>query len=66
MVHSVEAIPTNCTNDVVTAVFELPTSPFALSKYGMVSADRVDFSSFACFKRTIEQIDFTPFLCYRD
>ena len=25
-------------------------------------ADRVDFSSFACFKRTVEQIDFTPFL----
>jgi len=35
--------------------------------WNSLPADRVDFSSFASFKRTVEQIDFTPFLlCYHD
>jgi len=37
-----------------------------INAWNSLPADRVDFSSFACFKRTVEQIDFTPFLlCYR-
>jgi len=32
-----EATPTNCTNNVVTVVIELPTSPFELSTHGIVS-----------------------------
>ena len=32
-----EATPTNCTNNVVTVVLELPTSPFELSTHGIVS-----------------------------
>jgi len=45
-------------------MFELPTSPFALWNRlpAADDADRVDFSSFASFKRTVEQIDLTPFL----
>jgi len=30
--------------------------------WNSLQADRVDFSSFASFKRTVQQIDFTPFL----
>jgi len=30
--------------------------------WNSLPADRVDFSSFASFKRTVQQIDFTPFL----
>jgi len=38
-----------------------------INVWNSLPADRVNFYSFACFKRTIEQIDFTPFLlCYRD
>jgi len=33
--------------------------------WNSLPADCVDFSSFASFKRTVKQIDFTPFLlCY--
>jgi len=58
----------NCTNDVVTAVFELPTLAIrVINVWNSLPADRVDFSSFACFKHTVEQIDFTPFFsCYCD
>jgi len=67
---TVQATPTNCTNDVpvVTAMFELPNFAIrVINAWNSLPADHVDFSSFAYSKRTVEQIDFTPFLlCYRE
>jgi len=74
------AVPTNCINDVATVMCELHTLLFVLV-CGMLfqcvewdvkpcsvqsfPADRVDFSSFAAFKRTVQQIDLSMFLlCY--
>jgi len=32
-----------------------------INVWNSLPADRVDFSSFTCFKRTVERIDFTPY-----
>jgi len=58
-----EATPTNCTNNVVTVVLELPNFAIrVINAWNSLPADRVDFSSFASFKRTVKQIDFTVFI----
>ena len=33
-----------------------------INEWNSLPADRVDFSSFASVKRTVKQVDFTPFL----
>jgi len=59
-----EATHTNCTNHVLTILFEL-NSYFSIrivKLYGIVSQLIELISSFASFKHTVQQIDFTPIL----
>ena len=57
-----EVIHSNCTKNVATAVSVHHTSRVrVINVWNSLPADRVDFSSFAAFKQTIEQIDFSQF-----
>jgi len=48
-------------NTVLASYF----SVCVINVWNSLPADCVDFSSFASFKRTVKQVDFTPFLsCY--
>ena len=58
-----EVIHSNCTKNVATAVsVHHYFSVRVINVWNSLPADRVDFSSFAAFKQTIEQIDFSQFL----
>jgi len=57
------------TNVIVIAVFELHTLLIVLNGvinvWNTLPSDHTDFSSFAAFKRTVQQIDLPTFvLCY--
>ena len=64
-----EATPINLTNDIAIAMFELRRGAYftnrAINVWNTLPADRIDFSSFAAFKQTVQQFELSTFLlCY--